>query len=193
MTQYYRIQPEPDQYMYFALDTYDFLNKLGEEFELSDFGKPMSHAWQPVEGKFYPKVGNATKIPDITTWQTDLLILNQKACDILRDTLQSLGELLPVEVGSDTYYLFNVLERLADDVIDMANSEYEYHATEEKPVGFKVLNFNVNNIPQDKLLFCVQNDFAYNIYCDDKLKNIVNENDLGGLFFNTTLIDPYFK
>jgi len=107
--------------------------------------------------------------------------------------LQSIGELLPVEVGSDTYYLFNVLERLADDVIDMANSDYEYHATEEKPVGFKVLNFNVNNIPQDKLLFCVQNDFAYNIYCDDKLKNIVNENDLGGLFFNTTLIDPYFK
>lgn len=193
MTQYYRIQPEQDQYMYFELDAYDFLDKLGEEFELSDFGKPMLHAWQPVKGKFYPKVGNATKSPDITTWKTDFLVLNQKACDILKDTLELIGELLPVEVASDTYYLFNALERLSDDVIDMDNSKYEYHATEEKPVGFSVLKFNTNKIPQDKSIFCVQNDFAYNVYCDDRFINTIKENDLGGLFFNPTLIDPYFK
>ena len=191
MTQYYRIQPEQDKYMRFELDNYDFLDKLGEIFELSDFGKPMQQQWQPVKGKFYPKAGGITAAPDISTWQTDLLVLNQKAYDCLKKTLQPFGELLPVEVESDTCYLFNVLTRLEDDVIDTESSEYEYY--EEEAVGFRVLNFNEKNIPEDKLLFCVRNDFAYNIYCDDRFKNLIDEKGLCGLYFNTTLIDPYFK
>lgn len=179
--------------MVFELDGYDFLNKLGDEFELSDFGKPMLHAWKTVKGKFNPKAAGATKIPDITIWQTDLLVLNQKAYDLLKDNISSLGEFLPIEVGSDTYYLFNMLERLSDDVIDTNKSEYEYHATEEKPVGFKSLYFDENNIPQEKWIFCIQNDFAYNAYCDERLKNLIEENSLSGLYFNTTLIEPYFK
>lgn len=190
MTQYYRIQPEQAKYMRFELDGYDFLDKLGEKFELSDFGKPMQQAWQPVKGKFYPKV-DATTVPDITTWQTDLLLLNQKAYESLKEILEPLGELLPVEVESDTYYLFNVLARLPDNVIDTEKSEYEYY--EEEAVGFRILNFVEKNIPTDKLLFCVQNNFAYNIYCDERLKNFINEKGLCGLYFNTTLIDPYFK
>ncbi|MGD9000107.1 MAG: hypothetical protein PVF75_06810 [Granulosicoccaceae bacterium] len=191
VTQYYRIQPEQAGYMHFELDAYDFLDKLGEELELSDFGKPVQYAWKPVKGKFIPKSSGATIIPDISTWQTDLLILNQKAYDGLKDILEPYGELLPVEIGPDTYYLFNVLERLPDDVIDNENSEYEYY--EEEAVGFRVLKFDENNIPQDKLLFCLHNDFAYNIYCDERLKNMINEKGLCGLYFNTILIDPYFK
>lgn len=191
MTQYYRIQPEQEQYMYFELDAYDFLDKLGEEFELSDFGKPMQKAWQPIKGKFYPKIGGATAAPDITTYSTDLLVLNQKAYDALKDTLEPFGELLPILVEDQTYYLLNVLSRLADEVIDAENSEYEYYDEEE--VGFKVLNFDANKIPQDSLLFCIQNKFAYNIYCDDRLKSLIQDKGLAGLHFNTTLIDPYFK
>jgi hypothetical protein len=192
MTQYYRIQPEQEQYMEFKLDGFDFLNKLGDKYELSDLGKPIEHDWQPIQGKFYPRV-EATQIPDITTWQTHFLVLNQKACDALKEMLEPLGELLPLETESDAFYLFNPLVYLPDDVIDLDNSEYEYHASEEDPVGFKVLNFNADNIPEDKLVFCMQNDFAYNIYCDDRFKDIVSEKGLGGLYFNTTLIEPYFK
>lgn len=191
VTQYYRIQPEPDTYMNFELDAYDFLDKLGEDFELSDFGKPMQDKWQVVKGKFYPKLGGATTAPDITTWSTDLLVLNQKSYDILKDTLEAYGELLPILVEDNTYYLLNVLTRLPDEVIDSEKSEYEYYDEEE--VGFKVLNFDEKNIPEEKLIFCVQNNFAYNIYCDDRFKNIIADNGLGGLYFNTTLIDPYFK
>jgi hypothetical protein len=136
---------------------------------------------------------NARELPDVTTWQTHFLVLNQKAHDALKAILEPLGELLPLEVESGDYYLFNPLARLPEDVIDLERSEYEYHATEEEPVGFKVLYFNGDNIPQDKPLFCVQSDFAYNLYCDDRFKGLVGENELGGLVFNTTLIDPYFK
>ena len=192
VTQYYRIQPEQEQYMEFKLDGFDFLNKLGEKYELSDLGKPIQHDWQPITGKFYPRV-NATKDPDITTWQTNFLVLNQKAYDALKVTLEPLGELLPLEVESGSFYLFNPLVRLPDDAIDLETSEYEYHQTEEEPVGFKVLNFNAINIPEDKPLFCMQNDFAYNLYCDERFKKMVEENWLSGLVFNSTLIDPYFK
>jgi len=190
--QYYRIQPEQEQYMKFELDAFDFLDKLGEKYELSDLGKPIEHDWLPIKGVFQRRIGTDV-IPDITTWQTNFLVLNQKAYDALKETLEALGELLPLEVESATYYLFNPLVRLADEVIDMEKSEYEYHNTEEVPVGFKVLNFNADNVPQDKLLFCVQNEFAYNIYCDDRFKDIVSEKGLHGLVFNTTLIEPYFK
>ena len=192
MTHYYRIQPEQEQYMKFELDAFDFLDKLGEKYELSDLGKPIQHDWQPIKGVFHRRIG-ADVIPDITTWQTNFLVLNQKAYDALKEMLEPLGELLPLVVESDTYYLFNPLVRLPDDVIDMEKSEYEYHNTEEEPVGFKVLYFNENTIPEDELLFCLQNDFAYNIYCDVRFKNIVSEKGLCGLCFNATLIDPYFK
>jgi hypothetical protein len=191
VTQFYRIQPDQDKYLHFELDGFDFLDKLGEQFELSDFGKPMQDAWVPIKGKFIVKAQSAREIPDISTWQTDLLILNQKAYDRLKDLLQSCGELLPVEVESDTFYLFNMLERLPDSIIDMNNSEYEYY--EEEPVGFRILNFDANSVPQDKLLFGVQSDFAYNLYCDDRFIDLLDEKELGGLYFNTTLIDPYFK
>lgn len=191
MTQYYRIQPEQNEFMAFELDTFDFLNKLGEEFELSDFGQPMLEKWQTVNGKFLGRVGGVQTIPDITTWQTDLLLLNQKAYDALKDTLGTYGEFLPVDVNSETFYLLNVLHRLPDEVIDMDNSEYEIYDEEE--VGFKTLSFDASKIPQDSLVFCVQNQFAYNIYCDDRFKKLIEEKGLGGLSFNTTLIDPYFK
>lgn len=177
--------------MHFDLDGYDFLDKLGDQFELSDFGKPLQHAWQPIKGKFLVKAQSARLVPDISTWQTDLLILNQKAHDTLKDLLQDYGELLPVVVGADTYYLFNMLERLPDSIIDMERSEYEYY--EEEPVGFRVLSFDTNAVPQDRLLFGVQSDFAYNLYCDDRFRAMMTEKGLGGLYFNTTLIDPYFK
>jgi hypothetical protein len=192
VTQYYRIQPEQEQYMEFKLDGFDFLNKLGEKYELSDLSKPIQHDWQPIKGEFYPRV-NAREFPDITTWQTSFLVLNQKAYDALKEVLEPLGELLPLEMESGSYYLFSPQVRLPDDAIDMDKSEYEYHQTEEEPVGFKVLNFNADKIPEDKLLFCMQNDFAYNIYCVDRFKDIVTEKGLFGLVFNTILIDPYFK
>lgn len=190
MTQYYRIQPDLETYMRFQLDNFDFLDKLGDEFELSDFGKPLQHAWRPVKGKFFPGVAART-LPDISTWQTDMLILNQKAYDALKDVLQPFGELLPVEVESDTYYLFNVLKRLPDEVIDEDKSEYEYY--EEEPVGFRVLNFNEKEIPEENMLFCLQKDFAYNIYCDNRFQQLLKDNGLVGLYLNTTLIDPYFN
>lgn len=192
MTHYYRIQPEQEHYMEFKLDAFDFLEKLGEKYELSDLGKPIEHDWQSIQGKFYPRV-NAREFPDITTWQTNFLILNQKAFDALNETLKPFGELLPLEVDSETFYLFNPLVQLEDDIIDMEKTEYEYHQTEEEPVGFKVLNFDEKNIPEDKLIFCVQNDFAYNLYCDERFKNIVTEKGLCGLVFNTILADPYFE
>lgn len=190
MKQYYRIQPDLEKYMRFQLDNFDFLDKLGDKFELTDLGKPIQHAWQPVKGKYYPGVA-ARVVPDISTWEADMLILSHKAYDLLKEELQAYGELLPVEVESDTCYLLNVLARLPENVIDFEGTEYEYY--EEEPVGFRVLKFNEKHIPEDQLLFCVQSEFAYNIYCDDRFKNMIDEKDLGGLYFNTTLIDPYFN
>lgn len=176
--------------MRFQLDNFDFLDKLGEEYELSDLGKPIQHAWKPVKGKYYPGVA-ARNVPDISTWEADMLILSQKTYDQIGEQLQPYGELLPVEVESGTCYLFNLLARLPENVIDTDGSEYEYY--EDEPVGFRTLHFNANNIPADQLLFGVQSHFAYNLYCGDRFKDLVKQNGLGGLYFNTTLIEPYFK
>ena len=85
----------------------------------------------------------------------------------------------------------NLTFSLPDEIIDNDNSEYEYHDEEE--VGFKVLNFLEEKIPAENLLFCAENDLAYNIYCDDQFRELVEAHDLKGLHFNPTLIDPYFK
>lgn len=192
MTQFYRIQPEQEQYMEFKLDGFDFLDKLGETHELSDLGNPIAKDWQPIKGQFYPRV-NARKLPDITTWGTDFLVLNRRAYGELKDMLQPLGELLPLVVEGGDFYLFNPLRRLDENVIDLDASEYEYHQSEEEPVGFRVLNFNPDNIPEDVPVFRVQHDFAYNLYCGDRFKDYINEKGLQGVVFNPTLIDPYFK
>ncbi|MBD3671614.1 MAG: hypothetical protein HUJ29_12665 [Gammaproteobacteria bacterium] len=178
--------------MKFELDAFDFLNKLGDKYELSDLGKPILSDWEPIKGKFFPRV-KATMVPDITTWKTDFLVLNQKALDVLKDVLEAMGELLPIEVAGETRYLFNPLTHLPEDVIDFDNSEYEYHASEEQPVGFKVLNFDPNKVPKAQMLFRVEHDFAYNLYCDDRFIDRLKQSELNGLVFNPTLIEPYFK
>lgn len=187
MTQFYRLQPENNKYMYFELDAYDLLETLGGDFDITTFGENKKDIWKPVKGKFYSSENTSIIIPDITIWSTNLLILNQKAYAVLNEELNHLGEFLDVTVESTTYYLFNIMNQLNDDVID--NDKTELAMFKGQVVGLKSLGFNAETIDDKNLLFKIDFDKGVDLFCTEGFKSLIENAELTGLAYHKELAE----
>ena len=184
----YKLRDQTEAYQSFHIDPDDIYDAMGDEFALNFGvkGKSVKQAWVPVRCEFFKpdEFSAATRIPDLSIWQTGILVLSAKAHDVLGDELERFGEFLGLTCGTDFYYLFNTLHIKPDEVVDIANSEQD--VDQGLFMGIKRLAFNEPMVVDDAL-FKTGYDQLLNIYANEKFKTIVEENRLEGLVFNRDL------
>lgn len=172
---------------------YDFENYYSLIIKNAELGLKMPHysprfqatsrreEWVAPNASFYASSGyssNSVSLPDITTWMTGLLVLNQKSYDCLNTILARSGEFLPIQADGVDYYLFNTLSVIDDCHI------YKTKAVSDPDVYDGLTNILFDDVATEKLaVFKSTIDHCLFAFCSDQLKALVEENDLQGLIF----------
>lgn len=121
--------------------------------------------------------GKSDPIPDISKWIDASLVLSPRAYRLLGATLEKWGELLPVIINGEKFYIFNCH---TTGEVDLSQSEKEYFEGEE--VGVKKIAFDSGDI-SEKLVFKTPFNSCIEIYCGDRFKSLVEEFALTGVQF----------
>ncbi|RYY02294.1 MAG: hypothetical protein EOO53_11870 [Gammaproteobacteria bacterium] len=95
------------------------------------------------------------------------------------------GEILPITVGSDKFYIFNCLTfgAVKEDLCEKAFYEGE-------DVGLKTIVFESQDVTA-KLIFKTDLNSCMELYCGDRLKNIIEEYKLTRVIFSEKLIADF--
>lgn len=145
------------------LEIDDFIEIFPEEMDyntIHDFSLEnlaLAKYWKPLRAGFSEIQGEKNLIPDICNWIGATLFLSPKAYRFLKETLTPFGELLPVLIEDDIYYIFNCLTIAVGDI-----------STEST---------------KDKLIFKIPEKYCIDIYCTDRLKDAIESFDLRGIIF----------
>lgn len=157
----YQIKKDGYEYQDIDLEMSDFseIPQKGNAFiNISEFNKKnMSFKtfWKNVNTNWVAIAGRENKIPDITTWEGATLLLSKSAYDVLYHEIKPFGEFLPCIISDCEYQMFNCLN-LKNDLTDGKGS-----------VLFKSLAHKCNNI-----------------FCNSRVKMIVESESLEGIKFN---------
>ncbi len=175
--------------MYFTLDDYEIMSKMGDDFQIDSFGQSMKNFWKTPNAQFLTSDDGPIKIPNISNWIPRALVFDEKAHNLLLEHLEDYGEMLGINIDSNKYYMFNLMRMTDNSTIDYDKSQKAIFQGEQ--VGIKRLVFKNDLIDDDLLLFTTSYDRGANIFCGDKFKNLVEELELTGITFDTMLaIDP---
>lgn len=138
----------------------------------------MAEWWPVPETVFISEGGNENNlIPDISKWIDSSFVLSPKAYRLLGATLEQWGELLPVIVNGERFYIFNC-RRTGE--IDLSQSEKEYFEGED--VGVKQIAFDYGDV-SEKLVFKTPFNSCIQIYCGDRFRSLVEDFALTGVQF----------
>ncbi|MGL6159747.1 hypothetical protein [Microbulbifer sp.] len=161
-----------------------FGDNIANQFDVNFEAKSYKNAWQPLDVSFVTGVDGGESVPDISE-HNGRLYLNDRAFQVLKDTLSDDGEFLPVRCGESTGYLFNPL-RIAEDVggLDRKLSVKNEWGDLEN-IAFhegKVSEFTV---------FRSRFDNYRSLYCQSRLRDIIEDVGLKGVFFTPDLGNPF--
>lgn len=186
MNKLYTIRNDDYKFQELDLEIDDFIDDKpagvdeSAVFDFSIENTRMAAWWKPVSTEFVPIRGQqGTPIPDISKWINASLVLSPKAHRLLGQILTPWGELLPIDIFGETYYIFNCLTSVA---ANEKLSEKEYFDDEE--IGIKRVAFE-SKLTIDKLIFKTPFQNCLDLYCTDKLKDIINSFGLTGVVFDT--------
>lgn len=181
MDKLYKIDQDGFKYQELDLKVNDFIESFPENYsyhQAHDFSVeniPMKSFWPPMRTGFLALEGEKNLIPDITTWLNATLLLSPKAFRLLGEALSPFGEFLPILIENsdswDEYQIFNCLT-LAD-VIEEKSSDTE-----------KV--FDLDSVG-NKLIFKTKFDNCLDLFCQERLKTVVESFDLSGIIFDSRL------
>ena len=155
--------------------------------ELLDFGLyniSVADWWENIDGSFTVSTRLKDKnipIPDIAVWTYGTLIFSASAKEKLARHLGSSGELLPVEVEGQEYFIFNCLTYAEHDQIKAR------HDIERDGEVLPELGFNETDIKTKPLFKTKLKTSGVSIFCNDDFKAAVEENGLTGIKFNEDL------
>ena len=139
--------------------------------------------WEGVEGALYQKKpGALSETPDITFWNKNP-VFSPKAYDLLRSMLSEYGELLPVFLEGEAWYVFNILKH-GDQYINDTKSNKKDEG-EETAHDIAEITFVDDGLP---LIFKTEFDSRNRVFCNDKFKGIIEKNALTGLVFSSDLV-----
>jgi hypothetical protein len=143
--------------------------------------------YQPVKLKLYRSdTGKKNFQTDIVTISGHLIILSEKAVNVLKDILDKTGQIIPVETESKRkkFYGFYPNKNVYDSsVINWNKSKWEDVEKDNiirKSIKKLVLN---SNYPKDDYLFTLF-DERMTVYVTDKFKELVEKNGLLGFDFS---------
>ena len=143
--------------------------------------------WWPTPDTEFVAIDNDSKalIPDISKWMDTSLVLSPKAYRLLGDTFKEWGEFLPITVRGEIFYIFNCL---TFGLVHNNLCEKSYYEGEE--VGIKTIVFDNQDVAT-KLVFKTTYNSCIELYCGDRLKNIVQSYELSGVIFSEILVEDF--
>lgn len=180
----YKLRYDRFKFLVFEIMPDEVEEKLGDFFILHE---PLwTDFWKPLNAIFFDDSDNKNVItpPDITCWFIDNLVLNEKAYQLLSETLAPYGELLPVKCEGIPYWVLHITQFTKIDAVDEDKSERVIE--ESGYIDMKQLTFKADKV-KDLLLFKTEFDGYKNIYCSEKFKERVEAAGLQGLVFSTDL------
>jgi len=173
--------------MSFYIDNDELSYKMGEDvmLHINPVPEKYNKIWNTPDGCFYKPddFKDAENIPDITIWAY-YLILNEKAYNKLYKVLEPQGEFLSVNCEGYSYYIYNPL--VIADEMNAVNTE----KTSKNVVDGVYLGLNSIEFKEEKLTGILLFKTAYDfnpIFCTEKFKDIVKQNNLDGLLFKENL------
>ncbi|MGI9278050.1 MAG: hypothetical protein ACR2PX_00210 [Endozoicomonas sp.] len=178
----FRIEYNSDLYMAAYISSLQLV-KILRGSTGKDFNGSLAANWNSVNGTLeQKKPGAEAHTPDITFWQHHLA-LSPAAYEALNSFLSGYGELLPMTIDDDTWYIWNATT-LADDCIDHVASEQTLR--NGKVTGIKQLSFSELPTPP---IFKLTYDKRVRIFCTSEFKSLVESLELSGLTFSTNLAE----
>lgn len=182
MNKVYRVDYDYDRYKAMYISALQLVHILAGKTG-NDAGGSLASNWMNIEASLEQRKIDALcdNTPDITFWHHSLA-LSEHALSKLESELEDLGEFLPVKVNNQSWYVFNLLTK-ADSYIDMQNSEKDIENNTQ--VGIKSLCFSST---PEHLIFKTDYDSNVRIFCTDKFKNLIEDNELSGLRFDLNFV-----
>lgn len=183
----YAIRKDIPDYQVLDLDLMDVTRNLPDEIDLdnvydfSQLNTAMASWWKTPDTGYLSTGSKKAQVPDISCWLDATLVLSPKAYRLLKDTLVSFGEFLPVKVGDDLHYIFNCFALgQADENRCVFNEE------EGMLAGLKHLELDdgVSNL----LVFKVKLENCLTLFCNERFKGIVDSFELNGIIFDEDLL-----
>lgn len=109
----YRLEQDPDQWQCLHPKGARYINFFGVPNDLEE-GESRAAGWKPPPVE---QVDPDLEVSDFSMPDSGALIVNPRACEVLRPLLEEAGELLPVPYRSETYYFLHVTRYV--DALDM--------------------------------------------------------------------------
>jgi hypothetical protein len=153
--------------------------KVGDLFEFARRfnGKPFKGTWKDVEigldPRRLPKGDTPSLIPGVP-------IFNRRAMDALRDVLEHNGELLPVIIVGEEYFLFNVTTVV--DALDASNSEVIRFNGSTKVLNIRSYSFFSEKL-SGRSIFKIPQTPTGDVFVTDAFVKRVNSAALKGFWF----------
>lgn len=140
--------------------------------------------WKEIEAAFEARPANPDgAIPDLCTWNDATLVLSPRASRYLGDLLEPYGELLPITVRGESFYIFNCLTTVE---ADEQKSKVEYEGNTR--LGLK--HIELADDAGGTLVFKVPLESCLTLYCNERFKDAVETFKLSGVVFDRNLLIP---
>lgn len=158
--------------------------------EFNTQNSAMSPWWKTPDTAFVANDGvEDLGIPDLSTWIGASLVLSPKAYRYLGDTLKEAGELLPVTVNNETFYIFNChslgKESLGEEDLDQC----DYEMIGDTPVQLDKLAFQ--DSAKELTAFKSRYETCLTVFCNERLKSAVESYELTGVVFDRVLVEGF--
>lgn len=181
MTKVYKLWPDFDHHTSF-LEQYDdvhnmFIDKYRDwkNIDISTYEPVVLHTYRTQEGIKNFKM-------DITPAAHGLIILSEKAVEVLKDVLDGTGQIIPIVTDSKRkkFYGFYPNKNVYTlSIVNMDKTDYR-----QAPKGKLFYKIILNEkYPKNDYIFTID-EVLSEIFVTDKFKELVEENNLGGLSFD---------
>lgn len=178
----YSVNADIDNFMFFTLDDLDVWEKM-EDFDIEGFGKPLKFSWVAPKATFIESDSGPKVLPDITQWSGNDLILSDKTKQLLDNLLKDNGEYYPLAGLGKTYWFYNPIKRLGNEVINLekTTSLYFDDGSWDKLENLVFKNDAEKIVPA---LFTLEIDYGVKLYCNNVFKKGIEKHGLTGIIFS---------
>ncbi len=188
MPDIFALRNDYTQYQDLKLGIRDLARKCPDDIPLDDVHKfsqrntALESWWPTPETSFIKNQGfNKAQIPDIARWTKGTLVLSPKSYHLLSDLLQQSGELLPLLIGPEIYYIYNCHIFGKED-----KEKTRFSYIDNQP--FELLELAFTEETSKQLLFKSKSQNCITLYCNAQFKQLIQENKLNGLIFDEELL-----
>lgn len=169
----YRLKFDRSRFLCFDVSPDEWLEKLGPRYLFQLDERDWSAFWPTINGQFFNDSDgdNLPKVPDISVWFMQNLVLNEKARALLQsehpEWAKGCGELLALQCEGIDYSAWHSTHIVSDECIDQSKSQRTVE--ESGHIELQALAFKADAIFEQPLFHCNFDD-AQALFCTQEFK-----------------------